>query len=75
MRFPSKVTPFRASVLSKFPPLLKQIKNNDISVMDLFINMHGRIDNPTDFLEALDCLFALNKIELTKQEEKLHYVD
>ena len=75
MRLPSKVTPFRASVLATFPLLLKEISAGDIGVMGLFNKVKSEIGDTADFLESLECLFALKKIELTGQPEVLHYVD
>jgi hypothetical protein len=75
MLLPSKITPFKESILSKFPLLLQEIKMDDISVMELFKKVKPKINGIADYLEALDCLFALKKIELTEQTEILHYVD
>jgi hypothetical protein len=75
MLLPNKITPFRESVLVNFPLLLKEIKTEDISVIELFKKAKLNIGSIADYLEALDCLFALKKIELNEQAEILHYVD
>ena len=75
MLLPNKITPFKESILAKFPILLKEIKMDDISVMELFKKVKPEINSIADYLEALDCLFAIKKIELTEQTEILHYVD
>lgn len=75
MRLPSKVTPFNASILAKFPLLLNEISAGDIGVMALFNKVKSEIGGTADYLETLECLFALRKIELNGLSEELHYVD
>ncbi|MDR0630502.1 MAG: hypothetical protein LBF70_00470 [Holosporales bacterium] len=72
---PNKVTPFEKSVLVKFPLLLKEIKTGDISTIELFKRLKPKIGSIAEYLEVLDCLFALKKIELTEKSEVLHYAD
>jgi hypothetical protein len=74
MLLPNKITPFKESILAKFPVLLKEIKTADISVMELFKKVNPEMNSVANYLEILDCLFALKKIELTEPTEVLHYV-
>jgi hypothetical protein len=75
MKFPSKVTPFKNSTLGLLPKLLSLIKAGDISPISLLGKIKGEIGSASNFLDALDCLFALRKIELNEQTGDLHYVD
>jgi len=78
MRLPNKVTPYNDSVLSIFSLLLVEIKKRSISPVTLFGRVKNEVNGITNFLIALDCLFALNKIKLDKnddQSEFLVYVD
>ena len=75
MRLPSKVTPFQDSVLALFPLLLNVIKAQDIFPMNLFDKVRNDVGDVSNFIEALDCLFALGKIKLNEQTELLSYVD
>jgi hypothetical protein len=75
MLLPSKVTPFKKSVLTKYLLLLKEIKAEDISAIELFKKVKPKIGSIAEYLEVLDCLFALKKIELTEKTEVLHYAD
>jgi hypothetical protein len=75
MLLPNKVTSFKKSILAKFPLLLKEIETEDISVLELLKKVGPKIGGIADYLETLDCLFALRKIELTEKTEVLHYVD
>ena len=75
MRLPSKVTPFKASTLSVLPLLLNEIKERDISPMTLLEKVRNEITEVSNFLEALDCLFALGKVKLNEQTGVLTYVN
>jgi len=75
MRLPSKVTPFMDSILSLYPLLLNEIMKGDIAPMTLFEKVKDKVDGISNFLIALDCLFALNKIKLIEQIGALSYVD
>ena len=75
MRLPSKVTPYRKSTLSKFPVVLSCLQQEDISPIDLFCKVKGRGIDMADFVEILDCLFMLGRIELYPEKEVLHYVE
>ena len=72
MRFPSKVTPYKDSTLARLPIVLKYLKNKDYTVISLFNEVKDKM-NIKEYIDALDCLFALKKIIL--KEEIIHYVD
>lgn len=71
MKFPNKVTPFKNSILSKFPLVLKPLKLKDYYVIDLYNEIKSKI-SIKDYIEVLDCLFAMNEIQVFK--EVIHYV-
>lgn len=74
MRLPNKVTPYSNSVISRFPDILDALQERDMSPKELFeLTTSGKKDMG-DFLSALDCLFALGKIELIEEGGLLHYV-
>jgi len=75
MRLPSKVTPFTNSIISIFPLLLNEIRKEDIAPMALFGKVKNKVNGISNFLVALDCLFALNKIKLVEQTGEISYVD
>ena len=73
MRLPSKTTPYDRSVFRYFSRIAATLRSADEAPMDLFDQIE--VDDKTigDYLDALDCLFALGKIDLT-EGGKLHYV-
>ncbi len=72
MKFPSKVTTYKESTISFFPVILTYLEKGDMMPSDLYKKMKNKVSGIQEFLEILDSLYALNKIELV--EEVLHYV-
>lgn len=75
MRLPNKVTPYSKSVIAWFPSILSSLEEKAMSPQDLMEALVTGQANMGDFLDALDCLYALNKIELTDEGRLLRYVD
>jgi len=74
MRLPNKITTFNESVLSKFPLILRLVENNNIPVLELYNSVKAEIEDVDTFLEVLDCLYALGKIDFNEQERIICYV-
>jgi len=73
MKMPSKVTPYKESIIAKFPVILTILETEDLSPTELYGKVRkSKIKDITEFVEVLECLYAMNKIELRK--EVLHYV-
>ena len=71
MRFPNKVTNYKKSVLSKLPIILNLLSQKDYTVSVLF-DAVSKDMTVTEYIDALDCLFALGTINYSKGV--LHYV-
>lgn len=74
MKLPNKVISFSESVLSKYVPILNEIQNNDIGVITLFHKTKSCYKSIEEYIDALDCLFAMKKIEYIAEKGVLHYV-
>ena len=74
MKLPSKITSYKESVLSKFPPLLGILQSADIGVFALYEATSKHFSGIEEFMDTLDCLFALNKVTYDLEREVLHYV-
>lgn len=70
MNFPDKVTCYSDSILAIFPKILSQIQKRSISAFSLYQRLQPV--NIADFMEALDCLYAMHKIEI--KEGMVSYV-
>lgn len=75
MKFPSKVTPYQASILAKFPMVLSCLETEDMKSDVLYKKVKSKVSDVGEFLEILDCLYALGKIKLYEEGGILHYVD
>lgn len=71
MRFPNKVTNYKKSVLSKFSIILNLLSEKDYTVSVLFDSVSKEM-TVTEYIDALDCLYALGTINFSKGV--LHYV-
>ena len=73
MRLPSKVTPYKDSILAKFPVVLATLQECDMTPSELYNKVKRSISTAAELVEILDCLYALGKVELL-YGEVLHYV-
>ena len=73
MKLPNKIYSYSESTISKFIPIIEQLENKDETVTSLYQKTKKNFNEIEDYIDTLDCLFALNKIELSEKEE-LHYV-
>jgi len=72
MRLPNKLFSYNESVISKFPFILQKVsEENNMSILELYHSLSGKFEDITEFLEALDCLYALGKI---KYDSKLRRI-
>ena len=74
MRLPNKVIPYTNSVIALFPDILEALTQQDMSPKELFEITAFRKKDIANFLSALNCLFALGKIELIEEGRVLRYV-
>lgn len=73
MKLPNKITSYNDSSISKFPLILKTLREEEKSPIELY-SIVKRNQMPIDeFVEVLDGLYALGKIDLNR-EGKLYYV-
>lgn len=72
MRFPSKFINYKNSSIYKFAYVLEELEDVDLSVMTLYNKVKKHFQNIQEYIEVLDCLFAMKKIIMV--EEVLHYV-
>ena len=73
MKLPSKVTPYKDSILAKFPVVLATLQECDMTPSELYNKVKRSVSMAAELVEILDCLYALGKVELL-YGEVLHYV-
>ena len=74
MKLPNKVIRYHESILSKFPIVLSALENNDLSPAELFYVVKDKVDDAADFMDIVDCLYALRKISYDETTGRLSYV-
>lgn len=74
MKLPNKVTSYQESVLGKLNVLLDILSVRDSSLIELYFNTKQYFSDTSEFIDTVDCLFALNKLEYNEDSGVLHYV-
>ena len=74
MRLPSKITSYGECVISKFPPVLSVLQNADTGVFALYEATIKHFSGIEEFMDTLDCLFALQRVRYDEEREVLCYV-
>ena len=74
MRLPSKITSYGESVISKFAPVLSVLQDTDTGVFALYEATMKYFNSIEEFMDTLDCLFALQRVRYDADREVLCYV-
>lgn len=74
MKLPGKSIMYSKSVFPLFPKILKELCAQEMTVNDLYMAVSNEHDFE-NFISALDCLYALGRVEISEKEKKLYYVD
>lgn len=75
MKLPNKIFTYQESSISKFPIVLNIIvQHGNISISDLYNNTNRYFGDITEFLETIECLYALGKITYNFELRKINNV-
>ncbi len=69
MQLPNKLYSYEESTLALLPRVLNEMRNGPVSVGKLYLSMKQSLKDPTDFLSAMDCLYALRAIDMNDDGE------
>ena len=75
LRFPSKDTPYAGSMLALFPDILERVQSEETTVEQAYQMAVEKQWDLANFFSALDCLYAMNRIELDEKRRVLRYVE
>jgi hypothetical protein len=64
---PSKVTDYKESALASLPKIMKKLNEQAMNPQDLYKRTRRFFDDVGEFVEALDCLFILNRIYIDEE--------
>lgn len=51
------------------PKVLKELQYGSKAVKDLYNEVKPSLDDPTDFLSVMDCLYALRAVDINEKGE------
>lgn len=75
MKLPNKLYSYSESVISKFPQILSILKKEkSLTILQLYIEVSTKIGSIVEFIEVLDCLYVLGKIEYNYESRRIYYV-
>lgn len=69
MQLPNKLYSYKNSTLSLIPVILKEIQKGNTEIKSIFHAVSHQLEEPTDFLSIMDCLYALGTIEMSDSGE------
>ena len=69
MQLPNKLYSYKNSTLALIPVVLKEIKNGPLPVKDLYRKIRSVLNDPTDFISVMDCLYALRAADINDEGE------
>jgi len=75
MIFPNKLFTYSESVLSCLPTILEKLSKEPMQVLELYMSVYKKIGCITQFMDALDCLYAMGCVDFDSTEELLTYVE
>lgn len=69
MQLPNKLYPYKNSTLFLVPIILSEIKEQPMPVKDLYRRIKPHLNDSTDFISAMDCLYALRATDINDEGE------
>lgn len=69
MQFPNKLYSYKNSTLALVPVILDEIKTCPVPVKELYDRVKPVLNDATDFISVMDCLYALNAADINDDGE------
>lgn len=75
MKLPNKLFSYRESIISKFPIILNILEQEKyITIYEIYTNVINKFESITEFVETVECLYALGKIEYNYESRRIYHV-
>ncbi|OAA94536.1 ABC-three component system middle component 7 [Clostridium coskatii] len=75
MKLPNKLFNYGESIISKFPIILKILEQKKyLTIYELYEHVITHFNDITEFIDTVECLYALNKIEYNNKLRRIYYV-
>lgn len=69
MQLPNKLYSYKNSTLALLPKVLSEIKDTPVPVFELYDILKPELNDATDFLSVMDCLYALRAADINDESE------
>lgn len=69
MQLPNKLYSYKNSTLALIPKVLSEIKDTPVPVFELYDILKPELNDATDFLSVMDCLYALRAADINDEGE------
>jgi hypothetical protein len=69
MQLPNKLYSYSESILPVMLEISRELKHGNIKVSELYMKIKPGLKDSTDFILAMDCLFALKIADINQNEE------
>lgn len=69
MQLPNKLYSYKNSTLALVPIVLNEIKYGPVQVTELYNRIKPALNDSTDFLSVMDCLYALRAADTNDEGE------
>jgi hypothetical protein len=69
MQLPNKLYSYENSTLALIPKVLVELQYGSKKVKIYIVSLSHSLDDPTDFLIVMDCLYALRAVDINNEGE------
>jgi hypothetical protein len=69
MQLPNKLYSYKQSTLALIPKVLDTVRSEPVELKDLYLAMKPLLADATDFLSVMDCLYALQAVDINADGE------
>lgn len=69
MQMPNKLYPYSESTLALIPEVFDRLKDGAVPAKERFTGMRGVLNDPSDFLSVMDCLYTLRAVGISGEGE------
>ncbi len=69
MQLPNKLYSYKESTFALIPKVMKELEKGAMPAGDLFMKMRSELRDATDFLSVMDCLYALQAVDINDEGE------
>ncbi len=69
MQLPNKLYSYKNSTLALIPMVLNELRNGPLPAEQLYQNIRTQLNDATDFLSVMDCLYALGAVDINEEGE------